>query len=532
MSAVDQSAYIPAPQALPAPAPTQQVAMAPPVGFPPPVPPAVAARKRKDEKKDVATKVGRKVLNATQNQGPTPPANPLATPLPAAPVQKAAVESAPLGPDGKPLPAPQERNVDFKPAQYKPPNKGLEYAALALTLLAPGTKIAQAAAQFVGGLNKGSEEAYQRNEQQAEQKYKVDQANAENEYKNAVARYGAASDEAHRAFVNQQSVNGADFATAEAAWQAKVAGIRQKQELWTQGLMIGPKGNAIPVPLPPALAKPLGPNATPQASFQRQNAIADFYAKNGITGAPAQRADRLAQTYQSFMIDQYNQGREDARHADTENREDTRQARTFAHEEYLRRLEDPTKKNQAMSAAFAARNDYYNFMADSTKPKFDKDGNKIAGPDMSADDKAAVQPYINKILRDPDPMGMSKHYAETSSLTEAQKQAINLAGQYGYAQRYATDPRSIKPRSEAYYDAVDRSNAAAAAKRADATLAKSGLNLRDPQVAAEIKKFKDAGVPIDADAIAAIKKDLKDLAGQRGTAAFNASGVGESQVGF
>ena len=87
----------------------------------------------------------------------------------------------------------------------------------------------------------------------------------------------------------------------------------------------------------------------------------------------------------------------------------------------------------------------------------------------------------------------------------------------------------VSPRGDAYYDAVDRANAAAAAKRADATLTKSGLNLRDPQVAAEVKKFKDSGVPIDADAIAAIKKDL---AAQQRSDAFQSSGVGESQVGF
>ena len=535
MSAVDTSQYALSPQALPAPPPTQQIPMTPPVGFPPPVAPgsnapsaADAARKRKDTKKDEATKVGRKVLNATQGQGPTPPANPLATALPPPPVQKAAVEGAPIDPTtGKPMAAPQERNVNFTPAQYKPPNKGLEYAALALTLLFPGAPIGRAAAGFVQGLNKGSEQAYQRKEQEAEQKYKVDQANADNEYRNAVSRYGAASDEAHRAFVNQQAVNGADFATAEAAWQAKVAKIRQTQELWTQGLTINAKGQAVPIPLPPQLAKPLPPTATPGANAQRYNTISDWYAKNGVTGAPAVRAQKLADQYTSFVVDQYNQGREDARHADTENREDSRQAARFAHDEHMHTLDNPVEKQRILGAASGAQNDYYSFMRDQTTPKKDKDGNDVP-VGINPDTMKALQPYLNKVLRDQDPVGLAKHYAEMHNDDPAQQQALALAGQYAMYQRMSRG-QLVSPRGDAYYDAVDRANAAAAAKRADATLTKSGLNLRDPQVAAEVKKFKDSGVPIDADAIAAIKKDL---AAQQRTDAFQSSGVGESQVGF
>ena len=450
MSAVDTSQYALPPQALPAPPPTQQIPMTPPVGFPPPVAPgsnapsaADAARKRKDTKKDEATKVGRKVLNATQGQGPTPPANPLATALPPPPVQKAAVEGAPIDPTtGKPMAAPQERNVNFTPAQYKPPNKGLEYAALALTLLFPGAPIGRAAAGFVQGLNKGSEQAYQRKEQEAEQKYKVDQANASNEYKNAVAKYGVASDEAKRAFVNAQAQVGVDNATAEDKWKAQIADIKRRQDLWQQGM----DANGKPIPPPPAFAKPLPPGAPAGAYGARENALAEWYGQRGMTG-PAQTHATNASEYEKQVDEQRKFVQQmqltDIRAANserlTEIREAHSDARMLAVEQSRELATDARERDRYRTDANRAYSSAQSDLLKLTKPtqKIDPDTNQpVQGayipPRLDKPGVAAIQKQLanirNEAAKGGDPSSYARYLSSQDGVTPEIGQVLNDYG--------------------------------------------------------------------------------------------------------
>jgi hypothetical protein len=222
---------------------------------------------------------------------PPGPANVLAQAPPPEPTAAslgltAPQDAGPVGPDGKPMAAPQERTSTFTPAKYEPPKKGLLYAAAALALLFPGSQIGRAAGAFAQGLNTGADQKYQRDEKTAEQTFQADKANAQTDYQNAISKYGAASEQSHRAFLNLQVANGAKLDQAESAWKQQVAALQQKQGLYVQGL--GPDGK--PIPPPPALARPLPPNAGAADYAAHESALADWYNTNGMTGPGAQHA--------------------------------------------------------------------------------------------------------------------------------------------------------------------------------------------------------------------------------------------------
>lgn len=241
---------------------------------------------------------------------PPPPANPLAQTAPPEPTAgslglQTPVDNGPVGPDGKPLAAPQQKPVSFTPAKYEAPKKGLLYAAAALSLLFPGSQIGRAAGSFAQGLNTGAQQKYQRNEKVAEQKFEADKANAQTDYQNAVAKYGAASEQSHRAFLNLQVQNGAKVEQAESAWKSQVAALQQHQQLYTQGL----NAQGKPIPPPAQLAKPLPPNAGAAEYAAHESALANWYNTNGMTGPGSQHAS-AATEYQKQVQQQATQAAE------------------------------------------------------------------------------------------------------------------------------------------------------------------------------------------------------------------------------
>lgn len=272
----------PAPAAAPAPQPGASVARPPQAGAPPPV----AAPPRPEPQSPLAEPVA-----------PRPTAESLGL--------KPPQDTGPLDASGKPMAAPEKRDTAFTPAKYEPPKKGLLYAAAALSLLFPGSQIGRAAGSFAQGLNQGAQQKYQREEKTAEQKFEADKANAQTDYQNASAKYGAASEQAKRAFLNLQVANGATLEKATAAWDAEQANRAQRQALFEKGL----DAQGKPIQPPPALAKPLGPKASASDYAQHENALAQWYDDHGIKGPAAQHAATAAE-YQKQVQAQITQAGE------------------------------------------------------------------------------------------------------------------------------------------------------------------------------------------------------------------------------
>ena len=322
---------------------------------------------------------------------------------PPAPTAKPAVLAPPAGPDGQPMAVPQEQSLSYAAPQQQPPKKGLEYLALGLGLLFPGAPIAHAAAGFATGLGLGSQNRYKNDTANAQEQFKVQEANAQNEYKGAVAKYGAASDEAQRAFVNQQQQNGADQATAEAAWKANVADLNRRQTLWQAGM----GGDGKPVPLPPALARALPPNAPATAYVQQSMAQAKWYGDHGM-GQKADELNKQASDYQKQVDqqDKFNQQMQmldirqahsdelaDRRAQNSENLAVIREQGTIAREEAARSSRELVQDVHQMQAYRIDANHAYN-TASADLTKLTKPTQKI-GPDGTPTGES-VPPLLDK----------------------------------------------------------------------------------------------------------------------------------------
>lgn len=250
------------------------------VTYPTPgIPPAVAARQRQDAKKDEQRKFGRQLTSAIKAVSPSgAPAQPgqgaqRQTQTPAPQYPGVPQEDAPT------TPVAQEQVPAFKAAEYKPPNRALEYLALGIGLLFPGAPIARMAAGLLGGLEQGAEKSYQRREGQAEQQYQVQSQQAQADARNQAAKRAAEIADAQRKAANQQVL------------------YAQGQQYRAAGL--DPTGK--PIPLPPQLAAPMPRTAGNTDYFKRESALASFYSQMGAYDV-AKEHQALAADYQRAAV--------------------------------------------------------------------------------------------------------------------------------------------------------------------------------------------------------------------------------------
>lgn len=143
---------------------------------PPPngIPPAVAARTRRDEKRDAQRKIGAQVMDQAGQQPPVAPSTPPG-PIPVS-ATNAVASIDPNNPYEAQAIAAQQAALNaptpqYQQPQYVPPAKGLEYLALGLTALFPGAPISRMAAGFAQGLQQRADTRYDRATQEAQQKY-------------------------------------------------------------------------------------------------------------------------------------------------------------------------------------------------------------------------------------------------------------------------------------------------------------------------------------------------------------------------
>ncbi|MDB5094559.1 MAG: hypothetical protein JWO85_2660 [Candidatus Eremiobacteraeota bacterium] len=402
---------------------------------------AIAARQRENRKRDEKRQAGAQALKVVKGAGIPPPPNSTADAVPqyVPPPGPAPQQGPPMDPaTGKPMAAPQQSVPDFKPAEYVPPKKGLEYLALGLGVLFPGAPIAKMAAGFAGGLQQNAEQSYQRREHTAEQQYKVAEAKAQADFQNAQAKYGMASDEAKRAFVNLQAQRGVDEDTAKHTFDNAAIKYKADQDVRARG--IDPRTQK-PFMVPPTLAQPLGPHASATNYAGRENALAQFYTSVGATDIAAQHAAQ-AQAYNKQAIDDANNARalsiaifreqqQNAREASRESAADARESNReaaanyretlrLAHEDARATLTNGAKMATLKDEALRAGKDFYASWAKAIKPPVDANGNPRmdagghpAPPTITPQMAQMMSKTFSLIDRNADPAGAAQYYAET-----------------------------------------------------------------------------------------------------------------------
>lgn len=223
---------------------------------------APGANAAKNAKKNQKAKDMTAISNTVNAKAlPTPP------PPPSGALPKPAQTPQPQPQNSTSDTLPVEKVPQFQQAEFHKPKRGLEYLALGLGLLFPGAPIASIAAGFAGGLNQGAQDRYARDEKQAENQYRVQQAQAKADFDNAKIKYD------------------------------------QDQGLRAQG--IDPK-TGKPFILPPQLQRILPPGTnravTAEDYVNHYSQIAQFYQSVGATG-PSQSAQAQAQDYAKQIIE-------------------------------------------------------------------------------------------------------------------------------------------------------------------------------------------------------------------------------------
>jgi hypothetical protein len=486
---------------------------------PPPVPPPTAEQ-RKNQKTDVKRKEGTALRQAAGVAKPAP--------------QNSTSDAIPQM--AAPPPATSETSPTFTPAQYKAPNKGLEYLALGIGMLFPGAPIAKLAAGFAGGLNQGAQQGYERNEQQAEQKYKVASEDA---------RTKAVNDQAARqAILDKQNT---DFQNARLTYELQTKPMRENG--------IDPKTNK-PFVVPPQLAAPLPPVASAAQRYQRENQLAAFYQSVGATNqadahaaaakgyaedaraatTAAAAMQRTALTInaanQRFILGQQGEnsrleerlGTEVALHNDTEYNTNMR----FAVEQRDKLRKDVVAQSRAVSEASAATGKFAQTWRSLTaEPVYKKDstGNIVkdsngqpviekSAPISDPKMKAALVQQFKAIDKSQDPADLANWLAgklgdPSDPSVSAAQQLIIERGNVANLNAMAGG-RLIVKLPQSYFDHLDQVGAAQQ-KQFEAHLFKvAGLNRQDPNVARYVKQLTDAGVPLDETSVATIRKNIMD----------------------
>jgi hypothetical protein len=211
-----------------------------------------------------------------------PPAASGPAPLKQVPGQEVPLDQAPPAPTAK-YEAPTLESATYKAPEYHAPNKGLEYAAMALALLFPGAPIGRAASSFVQGMNTGAQQRYQRDEQTAKDQYEAAKGKADTDNQGAIAAANAKfqNAEAYDRYMATKTAVGNDN-------QDRIFTARQNARRDGTNPDTG-----RPFQLPPALAKPPDPRKGYDALAQWHQARAAAYTALGAT-TPAAQEDAAA----------------------------------------------------------------------------------------------------------------------------------------------------------------------------------------------------------------------------------------------
>jgi hypothetical protein len=206
-----------------------------------------------------------------------PPAARGPAPLKQVPGQEVPLDQAPPAPTAI-HEAPTLESAPYKAPEYHAPNKGLEYAAMALALLFPGAPIGRAASSFVQGMNTGAQERFQNDEQTAKDQYEAAKGKADTDNQGAIAAANAKfqNAEAYDRYMATKTAVGNDN-------QDRIFTARQNARRDGTNPDTGK-----PFQLPPALAKPPDPRKGYDALAQWHQARAAAYTALGATGPAAQ----------------------------------------------------------------------------------------------------------------------------------------------------------------------------------------------------------------------------------------------------
>lgn len=184
---------------------------------------------------------------------------------------------------------PQVKPVSYTAPQYEPPKKGLQYAAMALSLLFPGAPIGRAAASFAQGLNTGAEHKYERAKQTADQQLKVDQFNSETDLKNQTAKYMSMRDKINSE--NQDNESQRQFLQTQlnAQFDNGVIVRANRMDQAAKGVDWR-SGKAF---VYPTLDKLVGPKPTTESYMKAYGQLEQMARQNGDTGAVTQYGTAL-----------------------------------------------------------------------------------------------------------------------------------------------------------------------------------------------------------------------------------------------
>jgi hypothetical protein len=398
--------------------------------------------------------------------------------------------------------APDLKTATLEKTQYHAPNKGLEYAAMALALLFPGAPIGRAASSFVQGMNTGAQQRFQNDEQQAKEKYEADKA-ADDRYNQGALTTARMKYDAQR-----------DADTS--AGRAYDANFQIRQEMIKQGRN---PTTGQPIPPPPQLQRILPPGVN------RPVASADYIA----------HYQKLSQYYDSIG----------ATDKGTEYRETATQAQAAANESQ-KLAEEIWKTNATIQAGYNRTSAEIRAAAGHQEAEF-RNGWAMLDARQSQryrDDATRSNGEANKLwanLTTPitDQYGQRKPPVVApgsplyQSLTVAMKgmqQGQGRMDPQGYAQYVIDSTPSLKDNPIAQQVLQAKAEGLEYTMRANgyqpvpfipppkldsATILKyAGFNPSDPKVQAWRAQATSAGIDPDSpEALAAMKNDLKGGAG-------------------
>lgn len=405
--------------------------------------------------------------------GPVPP--PPAAGLKQVPGQDAVpVTSAPPAPTAQ-YKAPDLETATYNAPKYEPPKKGLQYAAMALSLLFPGAPIGRAAASFAQGLNTGADQKFKRDQDTAKTQF---EAEKEKDATINQGRLATAQGQFTAAQQNDKWI--ASKTTADHQTQVDIYNDRQAKR--AQGM---DPNTGKPFVLPAQLSKPPDPKQGYDGLAAWHHARALAYEQVGATGPAAQeaasakeattQATNAANNARSLVEAAARQRTEIALHNDTQSHEDARHNDTVWHEDQRALLTDQRERaNFGVKASAADKSlftTWQKFTTPQTKtveikdvngtvtgihtvPMVDEKNNPVPPP-ISGNLQKTLTDLVNKVRRDPDPQGAAQYYSAHLDNTTGGLAGQEILQQAGEAASMRMMAEGRMPREHAFPKIVE-----------------------------------------------------------------------------
>jgi hypothetical protein len=383
---------------------------------------AVRARTRENAKRDQRRRDDAKIARQVKGS-PQPP--------PATPPNSTSDQPPQLAQPAAPVPqmtAPTMQQPSYQSPFSDPHTRGLEYAAIGLSLLFPGSPISHLAAGAAHGLKQGADEKYARDEQAAQQKYQVAREQAQSTFQNQEEAYKAAQLQAQTNFQNAQ------------------VKYEQDQQLRNQG--IDPR-TGKPFNVPPVLQRIVPPGQNRQPTLQdyenHERGLANFYTSVGAK-ALASEHDEAAKAYNAQAVEAQREAAAWAKEMATLRAEFMRQDRSIAAADArAARSEAATagreQANQAEHEDFEMRMHMLDFNVTKRPEYLDKAAN---------DSKAWSQSWLKAITPGTPKPVMGSLYAKPDGTTTPDKRQA------------APVPPALTPEqqkvAQGYFSMIDKAN--------------------------------------------------------------------------